>query len=223
MLGTGNPTLATESIDEESLEDIFQRVRERSKQMPDHGDLRVIDCKGSGTAEPYRSGLSKKHKGKTFDNFIGNDRLVSDLKALSVGSESILLRGNTGCGKTHLAVAMMQECRAPEQSFITVPELLLEIRSSFSGGTEGEAEIIRRYSVAPLLVLDDLGAEQDTAYAITTLYLIIDRRNREDRKTIITTNLKMEEIEAAMGARIASRLSEMRIIGIGMPDYRKRR
>lgn len=221
MLGTGSPTLATESIDE-PLEAIIERAREKSKAVYGQGHAIMSDGKVL-TLQPHRSGLSKKHQGKTFDNFSGNDRLVSDLKALSVGPESVLLSGSTGCGKTHLAVAMMQECQASQQVFTTVPELLLEIRSAFNGGRESEAEIIRRYSVAPLLVLDDLGAEQDTAYAITTLYLIIDRRNREDRKTIITTNLKMEEIEAAMGARIASRLSEMRIIGIGMPDYRKRR
>jgi len=212
-----------ESIDE-SLETIFERARERQKECAcEEAPYLSNDSNRTGPAEPYRVGLSKKHHGKTFDNFTGNERLVSDLKDLSVGPESVVLTGNTGCGKTHLAVAMMQECRADHQVFITVPELLLEIRSAFNGGRETEAEIIKRYSDARLLVLDDLGAEQDTAYAITTMYLIIDRRNREERKTIITTNLKMDEIEKVMGARIASRLSEMKIIKIVMPDYRKKR
>jgi DNA replication protein DnaC len=73
------------------------------------------------------------------------------------------------------------------------------------------------------LCLDDLGAEKTTEYAITTLYLIIDRRIRNEMQTIITTNLSLDEIEATLGARIASRLAEMKIIKINMPDYRKKR
>ena len=91
------------------------------------------------------------------------------------------------------------------------------------GGAESEDEIISRYSEIPVLVLDDLGAEKVSEFAITTLYIILDRRIRECRKTIITTNLSKEEIDATFGARIASRLGGMENIKINMPDYRKNR
>jgi len=73
------------------------------------------------------------------------------------------------------------------------------------------------------LIIDDLGAEKSTEFSITTLYIILDRRIRELKTTIITTNLSMSQIEEHLGARIASRLSEMKNIKINMPDHRKRR
>jgi DNA replication protein DnaC len=76
----------------------------------------------------------------------------------------------------------------------------------------------------PFLVLDDLGAEKDSEHALTTLYLIIDRRNRDELPTVVTTNYTPDEIESRLGARIASRLADMKTISLmKICDYRKRR
>jgi len=88
---------------------------------------------------------------------------------------------------------------------------------------ETEEEIVNFYSDMDFLIIDDLGAEKSTEFSITTLYIILDRRIRELKTTIITTNLSMSQIEEHLGARIASRLSEMKNIKINMPDHRKRR
>jgi DNA replication protein DnaC len=105
--------------------------------------------------------------------------------------------------------------------FITVPDLLLKIRASFNGEGTTEDAIIREYAEIPLLMLDDMGAEKSTEFSITTLYIILDRRIRDCRRTIITTNLSKEEIEKTFGARIASRLAGMENIKINMPDRRR--
>lgn len=139
---------------------------------------------------------------------------------------------------THLAVSLWRELvlesRSREVFFITVPELLLEIRATFgqkksfdswekSDPNQTEEQVIDKYSKVELLILDDLGSEKTSDFTIQSLYLIIDRRNRELRPTIITTNLSLQEIEDNLGARIASRLADMTIIKINMPDYRKGR
>ena len=151
---------------------------------------------------------------------------------------SILFTGKTGCGKTHLAVAIIRELvkRAwvHEIRFITAPELLLEIRATFrpasrkydDGGrceADTEQDVLDKYSKCDLLILDDLGAEKVSDFTIQSLYLVIDRRNREMRPTIVTTNLSLEEIETLIDARMASRLSDMKVIKLTMPDYRKKR
>lgn len=217
-----SPSLATVSIDE-PLEAIIERAREKSREYLALVPGRAIEIEGRDTSI-YRTGLDAKNRRQTFESFSGNDRLVSTLKELSNATDSIVMAGKTGCGKTHLAVAMMQECQLRHQIFVPVPELLLRIRTSFDGKSKDtEAGIINEYAVADLLVMDDLGAEKTTEYSITTLYLILDRRNRAEKKTIVTTNLTLEEIEKSMGSRIASRLAEMKVIKITMPDYRKRR
>jgi DNA replication protein DnaC len=73
------------------------------------------------------------------------------------------------------------------------------------------------------LFLDDLGAEKATSWAITTLFLIIDRRIREMLPTVVTTNLTPEQIEEQLGPRVASRLSGMYCAYIDLPDYRKQK
>jgi len=169
-----------------------------------------------------------KYKDASFDNFIGGDQLKKIVR--SFPENDMALSGMTGCGKTHLSVAILREMvindtiQKGEARFTTVPRLLMEIRESFKEGSyESEKTIVDRYVDYPILILDDLGADRATEWAIETLYLIIDGRDSNLRPTLITTNLSVKDIEHHYGARIASRISGMRIINIGLPDYRKKR
>jgi len=171
-------------------------------------------------------GVDKKYRSCSFDTFQGGRKLIEDLKRLTNEGKSVILTGNTGSGKTHLAVSMMAEFVKGrfDALFVTLPDLLLEIRDSFSGKSSiTEKAIVEWYSTKQFLVLDDVGAEKPSEFTVSTLYLILDRRIRQERQTIITTNLDMRGIEEYAGARIASRISEMENIKVNMPDYRKAR
>lgn len=183
-------------------------------------------------------GVPKKHIQSSFENYHGGDEVKKYLLEASKNNQDILLCGKTGCGKTHLAVSIIrgkiERATKPFSEyysekkpaiFITVPELLFEIRQTFNAkdGDENEKCIVDRYSETSLLILDDLGAEKTTEWAESILYLIIDRRNRDEKWTIVTSNLTLPEIEQTLGARIASRLSDMKVINIKLPDYRKKR
>jgi len=174
-----------------------------------------------------RCGVDRKYESCSFANFHGADKLKADLSRLVEGGKSVMITGNTGCGKTHLSVAMLAEYikgHGDSALFVTLPDLLLEIRASFSDrATRTEKELVDCYSTNQFLVLDDLGAEKPTEFTVATLSLILDRRIRQNRQTVITTNLTLEAIEGYSNARIASRISEMEQIRISMPDYRKRR
>jgi DNA replication protein DnaC len=188
-----------------------------------------------------RFNVPTKYRNCSFDSYQGNDKAISECKKYKSGG--LVLFGNTGCGKTHLSISVMRNklindlrviierewpngrCyEAERQYFVTVPDLLLEIRGSFYESSEKkEADVIEWYSEIPFLVLDDLGSEKTSEYAITTLYIIIDRRDREELSTVVTTNLSLSEIDEKLSARIASRLSGWKNIKINMPDYRKKR
>jgi DNA replication protein DnaC len=172
------------------------------------------------------SGVGPRHCQSSFENFEGNEQLVKTCNQMLSQGKDVILSGQTGCGKTHLAVAMVREFLQRNQGavFIPVPQLLLKIRSAFAPHpAQTEQDLVERYSGCKLLVLDDLGAEKTTEFSIATLYLILDQRIRHMRQTIVTTNLTLQAIEHSLGARIASRLAGMRVIRIGMPDWRKNR
>ncbi len=202
----------------ETLEDIIGRIKVTT--IVDQESPEILLTSPSLRA----SGISKRHQECTFETFKSNEKLVKDLQGIE---GSIVLIGKTGSGKTHLAISIFREAKVSDSRngyFITVPELLLKIRSAFTpGSTETEEDLIKRFAGYEILVLDDLGAEKTTEWSITTLYLILDRRSREMKRTIVTTNLTLQDIEKTLGARIASRLAEMRVIKLNMQDYRKNR
>ena len=154
---------------------------------------------------------------------------ISDFPApwqkLKESTEGIFLSGSRGVGKTHLAVALMREMilNTPIRNhsgtfridlqkmplFISVPELLLEIRETFGDNALSEKAVIDKYSWVDVLIVDDLGAEKTSDWVLQTLYTIMDRRYREELRTIITSNLSIEEIREKLDDRIASRIVGM--------------
>jgi len=214
------------SIDE-IAENCMRIARERTKNI--HLVPEQLQAPRPEQYSMAQVSIPARYRECSLEGFVGNPPLVSKIRAAMDRGESLVLIGNTGCGKTHMAIAAMRhgiESRRIQFGavFIPVPELLLKIRSTFrDGAAETEGDVIDNYGHCPFLILDDLGAEKTSELTIATLELIIDRRVREDRQTIITTNLTLEEIEGMLSARIASRLAMMNPVRITMPDYRKRR
>lgn len=154
------------------------------------------------------------------------------------GTRNVVLAGLPGRGKTHLAVAMLRREieRGKPGRFAYVPTILDEIRKRYAEGWEGESaqDYEARMARWPLLVLDDLGAERATPWAVERLTLLLEERQGRDCVTVITTNLMSRAAveqhfagvrgEAAIEAsRLASRIGPGRfewIEAIG-PDMRE--
>ena len=228
---------------EQYLNAIIQAARKRQEE---HGPTKIPTPSISSAEEravfKIINGIPPKYKDCSFENFEGNDAFVQHLRSYAEQAESVFLTGKTGCGKTHLGISMLRTAdinkisriwparrgeeweTPPQKYFTTLPEVLLRIRESFQEKSKHtESEVISYYADIDCLCLDDLGAEKPSAFSISALYLILDRRIRNERQTIITSNMELTEIEKVCGARIASRISEMKIIKINMPDYRKKR
>lgn len=159
------------------------------------------------------------------------------LEALKQG-HSLFITGSCGSGKTHLSVALMNEWFAENVSlikseygehlkygealFLPAIELYLEIKQSWGEDTgESEKRILDKYSRQGLLVIDDLGAEKISDWSRQVLYLLVDRRYRNMKQTIITSNLSHSQIAEFLDDRIASRLCEMGItIVLDNKDWR---
>jgi DNA replication protein DnaC len=135
----------------------------------------------------------------------------------------LILKGGYGCGKTHLAAAIANQCveHGRPVLFITVPDLLDHLRAAFapSSPTTYDARF-EQVRAAPVLVLDDLGTESSTLWAQEKLFQILNHRYNVRLPTVVTTNHELEEIPL----RLRSRLVDpdlSRIVSITAPDYRR--
>lgn len=146
----------------------------------------------------------------TFQNFKALTReqkedleaVRSQLKGYLDGQDyNIVLIGDTGVGKSHLAYAALKALSDHTKKiglFINVVDLLAKIKEDFSL----ESEYIKRISEAEWLVLDDVGTEKVTEWSSGILYSILNKRT----KTIITTNLSPRDIMGTYGKRVYSRV-----------------
>lgn len=134
----------------------------------------------------------------------------------------LLLEGTYGCGKTHLAAAVGNERlqKGDVVLFITVPDLLDHLRSTFGPTSEtGYDETFDRIRNAPILILDDLGAENASAWAQEKLFQLLNHRYSRHLSTVITTNVDLDTLDP----RVRSRLLDndlIRRVKITAPDYR---
>jgi DNA replication protein DnaC len=133
----------------------------------------------------------------------------------------LFLQGPYGCGKTHLAAAISNfvvDLGVPTL-FLTVPDLLDTLRFAYSDPTstfEDRFDEIRRSS---LLVMDDFGTQNATAWAQEKLFQIVNYRYTNRLPLVVTTNNSLPEIEE----RIRSRLRDPELVTrvtINAPDFR---
>ena len=221
----------------------LQRLDEGIRTRIESEDLSSVHSLGYRGAELLREvgGLQGDMlKQMTFDNFkLGRTLKGSqqDRETLNFAFEMarsfadspsgwLFFTGLNGCGKTHLAVAIINERLKKGQSafFAFVPALLDYLRATFRPDSlTGYDEFFEEVKTAPLLVLDDLASENSTPWAEEKLYQIIVHRHNTRLPTVITSNLiSLKQLEEAK-PRIASRLSDAQWAPILSPDYRDQR
>jgi len=172
-------------------------------------------------------GIGKKYFECTLDNFKGYHNIIDSCRRyIEKPDRSLFFTGNPGTGKTHLACAILRELIKGSYTdlyFKSIPEFLLDIRRTYDAGNKdlSDADIIDRYALYDFLILDDLGSEKQTDFSRTSLYTLIDKRMREMKTTIVTSNFSIEQIESNISQRIGSRLAEYKVVKFDMQDYRK--
>ena len=151
------------------------------------------------------------------------------IDAAKTGS-SLVLAGTVGTGKSHLAAAIARTTLAQGRGafFISAIRYLEHLKNTFEGGKNGlYAEMVDHVKSVSCLVIDDLGAERPSAWAMERLYDVINTRVEYLAQTIVTTNfhnagdLVRRFASDPFGAqRIVSRLIAFGWLYIEGGDYR---
>ena len=106
----------------------------------------------------------------------------------------LLLFGDVGTGKSFFAgcIANALLDRDVPVLMTNFPSILNRLTGVFA---EDRAAFIASLDDYGLLVIDDLGVERSTEYAMEQMFTVIDSRYRSNKPLIVTTNLKLEEIK----------------------------
>lgn len=162
--------------------------------------------------------MDKKYREVTFDKYEVREenkkvfemakKYADRFQDMYKKNQGLLLYGPVGTGKSFTAACIgnyLLDNAKPVimTSFVKILQDIWE--------NDREAEYITILNSASLLIVDDLGTERETDYALEKVYNIIDSRVRANKPMIITSNLElndMMECEDIRKKRIYDRILE---------------
>lgn len=125
--------------------------------------------------------------------------------------KGLVLAGNKGTGKSHLACAILQALIGRYSvKYTTLLSMVRLVRDTWRRDSEKtESEVMRTLGVEiDLLVVDEVGLQYDSDAERTLVTELLDMRYRELRPTILLANLKPSELSAFIGERVFDRVRE---------------
>lgn len=155
------------------------------------------------------SGVGERFKNRTFDKFRTEPDNITAYKTARGYADNfaklaekekngLVFAGPPGTGKTHLAASVANQLMSSGVPvvFTTMIDLLGKIKATFDAErqTANEADIMRSYKTVDLLIIDDMGKEQPTNWALAKMYEIINARYENYKPVIITTNYSADEL-----------------------------
>lgn len=126
-------------------------------------------------------------------------------------NQGLLFWGAVGTGKSYTAACIANYLLEANTSVVMTSFVrILQEMQGFD--REREETFTNKLNSVKLLIIDDLGAERSTDYALEKVYGIIDNRYRAKKPLILTTNLTLRQMQEATDiryARIYDRIFEM--------------
>lgn len=142
-------------------------------------------------------------------------RVIVDWSKSQVGNGSgLILVGNCGCGKSHIAQAIA-DARGPLAQYVNEVDLIKSIQATYNnGGNKTEESILLSLQATPLLIFDDLGAYETSKpeWLQGIYYALFNDRKEQGKDLIITSNLPLVDhaggspLEERVGTRTFSRI-----------------
>lgn len=228
-----NARLPTVITSNRPLEEMHPRLRSRmtDPELCQIYRIRTRDFRGSGHSDQ----LSSLHlyADKTFESFKPRPELPKEeqqnlKESLSMAKDFatdpqnwLVILGEHGCGKTHLAAAIANSRLNGGHPvvFKEVPDLLDHLRATYRPQSQVTYDqVFETVRSSPLLVLDDLGTESMTPWAQEKLHQIFNFRYAAKLPTVITMRKTIEEIDPHLASRMLD-VSLCTICAILAPGY----
>lgn len=199
------------------LEAQKQREEELAREM------RIRQLKANGIQEKHL--LDWRFESAEDNKDIQRARkYVEQWQKVKANNLGLLLWGDVGTGKSFMAACIANALleRGTPVLMTNFSKILNQMGALYS---DERYQYIASFSNYSLLIIDDLGIERNTEYALEQVYAVIDERYKSGLPVIITTNMTVNELRNPADvahARIYSRVLEMCTpVQVGGSDRRK--
>ena len=182
-------------IDDAKLRFNYKSCRYKEKMTEDNKHLKNVtlfkvpkEIKNAQMKDVYTKDKNRFPVIKQVKDFITNYKKDPQQKGL-------YLYGNFGCGKSFLIAAMFNELAKDnvKSAIVFWPEYLRELKASFGTDYDVKVDYIK---MVPLLLIDDIGAENSTAWARDEILCTILQYRMDDKlPTFFTSNLDLKALE----------------------------
>lgn len=169
------------------------------------------------------AGIARRFEACEFDNYQAvNQDAAKNLSAcqryaaswperLNAGT-GLVMTGNCGTGKNHLAVSMAKGVIRNYLAKVEITDVMRLIRAVKStwrhnaGSTE--EEVIEYFASLDLLIIDEVGVQFGSPAEMTILQEVINARYESILPTILISNLTFDQLKETIGERIVDRVTD---------------
>lgn len=197
--------------------EMMARLEELWAELPDMPQDSPCQAENTPYTRPrtdlglaYQTGFPARYKA-TWSHPEATDWVELYEKALSEVKDGGLLAitGSRGTGKTRLAAEVARAFSRKNSQYMTAMGLFLKIRDSYNNPkAASELEIVTDLSKCELIVIDEIQERGNSEWEDRLLNHIIDKRYGNMKPTILIANLTKNELAAALGSSIVSRMNE---------------
>lgn len=170
-----------------------------------------------------RARIPMRFKDRTFENY--RAATSAQKKAVIVCREyadsfsehyeygrGILLLGNVGTGKTHMATAIAnQVLQTTKHSvlYVTAGAIIRHVKASFDRDSEySESDAYNAFDKPGLLIIDEVGVQNATEFELTVMFEVVNSRYEDMQPTMIISNRSTADLPKYLGDRVVDRLRE---------------
>ncbi len=172
-------------IAEEKAEAAFQKRQE---------EFRIERMKASGLQDRYLHDYTFANDKGYNPEIEKAQRYVTEWATMKESCIGLLLWGNVGTGKMFIAACIANALIENGVSVLMTnfSKILNSLPGMFDVDRNKFIESFNRYS---LLIIDDLGIERNSEFALEQVFNVIDSRYRSKKPLIVTTNLTLDELK----------------------------
>lgn len=200
----GEKTVMCSCLKQKLIDISYNQSNIRNLDIENFSNFRFDLYSNEKNPEKYNSDISPRENMKRIKKIV-DDFIIHFSER---DEKSLLFTGNTGLGKTFLSNCIAKEMMDQGKIVIyqTAPSMLNTMIDYRFGKKEVSVDFYDNIMNSDLLIIDDLGTESTNNIKSTELFNIINTRLLNQVKTIISTNLTLQNLFSIYDERIVSRI-----------------